>query len=98
MPAPLADGGLLVNGRMDQVGVREEQVPVDLLGQGDVLPAAGEGEGVPGGPRGGLRGDRRGGPSRLPQGHELHLGRRRGRRQALQLRVAARRRRPPMPD
>ena len=82
-----------MNELIDQVGVREEQVPVDLLRQGDVLPAAGEGEGVPRGSRGGVRGDRRGGPCRLPQGHELHLGRRRGRRQALQLRVARSRRR-----
>jgi hypothetical protein len=70
-----------------QVGVRKEQVPVDVLGQGDVLPAAGEGEGVPGRPRRGVRRDRGRGPRLLPQGHELHLGRRRSRRQALQLRV-----------
>ena len=40
-----------MNGRMDQVGVREVQVQVDLLSQGDMLTATGEGEGVPGGPR-----------------------------------------------
>lgn len=72
---------------MGKVGVREEQVPVDVLGQGDVLPAAGEGEGVPGRRRRGFRGDRGGGPGGVPQGDELHLGRRRGRRQALQVRV-----------
>jgi len=56
-------------------GFREEQVHVDLLSQGDMLTAIGEGEGVPGGPREmSLRRSPRGTWSSSPM-YELHLER-----------------------
>ena len=67
------------------MGLSAGEVPAQVRRGADVLPREGQGEGRREGlPR--LRGVRRRRPRRLPQGPQLHLGRRRRRRQALQLR------------
>jgi hypothetical protein len=68
-----------------KMGMSAGEVPAQVRRGADVLPSEGQGEGRREGlPR--VRGVRRRRPRRLPQGPQLHLGRRRRRRQALQLR------------
>ena len=68
------------------MGLSAGEVPAQVRRGADVLPREGQGEGRREGlPR--VRGVRRRRPRRLPQGAQLHLGRRRRRRQVLQVRL-----------
>jgi hypothetical protein len=69
-----------------QVGLPAGEVPGEVRRAADVLPAQGQGAGAHQGVVG-VRGVRRRRPRRLPQGAQLHLGRRRRRRQVLQVRL-----------
>uniref|UniRef100_A0A0E0H315 Uncharacterized protein n=1 Tax=Oryza nivara TaxID=4536 RepID=A0A0E0H315_ORYNI len=66
------------------MGVSAGEVPAQVRREADVLPPQGQGEGLREGHRE-VRRVRRRRPRRLPQGPQLHMGRRRRHRQALQL-------------
>jgi len=72
--------------RAVQVGLPAGEVPGEVRRAADVLPAQGQGAGAHQGVVG-VRGVRRRRPRRLPQGAQLHLGRRRRRRQVLHVRL-----------
>uniref|UniRef100_A0A453P3Q9 Uncharacterized protein n=1 Tax=Aegilops tauschii subsp. strangulata TaxID=200361 RepID=A0A453P3Q9_AEGTS len=68
-----------------QVGLPDGEVSGEVRREADVLSGEGQGEGAHQGVVR-VRGVRRRRPRRLPQGAQLHLGRRRRRRQVLQVR------------